>query len=101
MNEIGMQAREHLAEEQVSAWLAGEVSGGERERIAAHLADCDRCREELVAVRRLLHGETAERSPRASSSQAAIGNPRLSSQPPRTIATALRCASGGMMACIS
>ncbi|MCL7979802.1 MAG: zf-HC2 domain-containing protein [marine benthic group bacterium] len=62
MNEIGMQAREHLAEEQVSAWLAGEVSDGERERIAAHLADCDRCREELVAVRRLLHGETAEHS---------------------------------------
>jgi anti-sigma factor RsiW len=63
MNDIGLDAREHLTEALVAAWLDGELGGDERARVAAHLADCDICREEIVSVRRLLGHDLVEESP--------------------------------------
>jgi anti-sigma factor RsiW len=42
----------HL-EEQLSALIDGELSGGELDRVNAHLAACDQCRSDAAALRLL------------------------------------------------
>jgi putative zinc finger protein len=51
----------HLSGEDAAAYLDGGVSHAERARIEAHLAECDTCRDEVVAVVRLLHRRSAPR----------------------------------------
>lgn len=63
MNEIRIDISEHLSDELVTAWLDGELDVESRARVAAHLADCDRCREEIVAVRQLLVQQSATELP--------------------------------------
>lgn len=60
MSDMKIEERGHLSEELVTAWLDGELVGEERARVASHLADCDRCRAELVAVRALLAKEPSD-----------------------------------------
>lgn len=59
MNEIEIDTSEHMSSELVTAWLDGELADEERARVTGHLADCDRCREEIVAVRQLLAQQPA------------------------------------------
>jgi anti-sigma factor RsiW len=42
----------HLTAEQVASCVDGLVEPGQRLRIEAHLATCDRCLDEIVAVLR-------------------------------------------------
>ena len=43
----------HLSSHELAGYLSAELSASEHRRIEAHLADCDGCRDELVAVRQL------------------------------------------------
>ena len=43
----------HLDPHEVTAYLGGGLAPAEKGRLEAHLADCDECAEELVAVARL------------------------------------------------
>jgi hypothetical protein len=49
-----MTTERHLSSEEVAAYLDDTLSVDECERIKAHIADCDRCRAEVVSVSRLL-----------------------------------------------
>lgn len=40
----------HLDPEEVAAFLDGGLAGPDRDRVAAHLADCEPCRTEIAAV---------------------------------------------------
>src|SRR6266436_2119235 len=44
----------HADEGTLHAYLDGELSGGERERVAAHLAECEACRARLDEERALV-----------------------------------------------
>lgn len=46
--------KDHLTAELASAWLDEALTGADAEQVAQHSADCDRCREELREVRRLM-----------------------------------------------
>ena len=41
----------HLGQ-RLSALIDGELSDSQRDRVLAHLAGCDECRQEAVALRR-------------------------------------------------
>ncbi|MDY7077152.1 MAG: zf-HC2 domain-containing protein [Chloroflexota bacterium] len=43
----------HLSEETLNMYLDGELSAGERECVAVHLAVCDECRAEVTALQGL------------------------------------------------
>ncbi len=43
----------HLSEAMLNMYLDGELSAGERDRVAAHLAACEACRAEMLALQRL------------------------------------------------
>ena len=50
--------KRHLGE-RLSALIDGELSDAQRERVLAHLAKCDECRQEAAALRllkRRMHG---------------------------------------------
>src|SRR5689334_7111884 len=49
----GVIPTNHLSAADVAAFIDRAVSPGSRERIEAHLAECARCRDELVACARL------------------------------------------------
>ena len=55
-----MTTEQHLASEDVAAYLDNTLSEAECARVKSHLADCDVCREEVVSVSKLL-----ERAPRS------------------------------------
>jgi putative zinc finger protein len=57
-----MTAGGHLTSEEVAAYLDNTLSEAESARVKSHLADCDACRQEVVAVSKLLAG--ASRSKR-------------------------------------
>ena len=59
MDDEGRDAT-HLAVEDIAAFIDGALSPSVRARVEAHLANCDECRIEVIAVSRLLR----ERSPR-------------------------------------
>src|ERR1700722_17525039 len=44
----------HLGQ-RISALIDGELSDSERDRVLAHIAGCDECRQEAVALRALKH----------------------------------------------
>jgi anti-sigma factor RsiW len=44
----------HLGQ-RISAFIDGELSDSERDRVLAHIAGCDECRQEAVALRALKH----------------------------------------------
>jgi len=46
----------HLAANEVAAYVDGTLEQAARARVDAHLADCDDCRAEVVAVRRMVGG---------------------------------------------
>src|ERR1044071_8492463 len=51
----------HLEEADVAAYLDRTLSVADRARVEAHLADCERCREEVTQVARLLHDSVVRR----------------------------------------
>jgi hypothetical protein len=53
MNDDAMNF-EHLSEDQLVAFLGGEVEAEDRRALEQHLATCAECRDELVAVTELL-----------------------------------------------
>ena len=53
--------------ESLAAFADGSISGPERERIESHLASCDRCRSEALALARALE-------PAAPSAPAGLGD---------------------------
>jgi anti-sigma factor RsiW len=52
----------HLEGGEVSAYLDGGLSGTDRTRVEAHLADCAACRAEVIGVSRLLRTAPVSRS---------------------------------------
>src|SRR5688572_22051388 len=48
----------HLSSHELASYLSADLGEGERRRMEAHLADCDECRDELVAVRQLAAAAT-------------------------------------------
>lgn len=40
----------HLANEEIAAFLAGNISCAERELVLRHLAGCDRCRKMVAEI---------------------------------------------------
>jgi anti-sigma factor RsiW len=42
----------HLSSEELAAYLEGLVTPAERERIEAHLVQCDRCLDEVLSALR-------------------------------------------------
>ena len=48
------KSTEHLSAELISAYLDGVLTGAEKDSANRHLAMCDECRAELVAVRKVL-----------------------------------------------
>ena len=54
MTSFHTNGEEHLSPELVAAYLDRELTAQEADRVAGHLAACDRCREELIEVRRLM-----------------------------------------------
>lgn len=78
---------DHLSPDLVAAYLDRALDQGERERVEMHLADCQACRAETVAVSRLLR--VNPRSQRAGWLVAAAAaalllfvGPRIGSLPP-------------------
>lgn len=51
----------HLSVDEVTAYVDAAVRPEDRPRIEAHLADCDRCRDEVVAVRGTMVAEAESR----------------------------------------
>lgn len=47
--------RVHLSSEDIAAYLDRRLSATDRQRIETHLAECDECRSEVVAVTRVVH----------------------------------------------
>lgn len=45
---------QHLTSEEFSAYLDGELTSSERERLASHLSSCARCAQELDELRRTI-----------------------------------------------
>jgi predicted anti-sigma-YlaC factor YlaD len=68
--------------ERLSAQLEGELSGREAKRVLRHLARCDRCREALRTLARVVDGlrslgrVDASLAPRPSVSDAVVGRIR-------------------------
>jgi anti-sigma factor RsiW len=50
----------HLTEAELAGFLANELDGEERRRVEAHLDACDPCREEAIAVARLVDSAPVE-----------------------------------------
>jgi hypothetical protein len=59
----------HLTSEEVAAYVDDTLSDAECARVKAHLADCDRCRAEVVSVARLV-----QRAPRLRRSVFALAS---------------------------
>jgi hypothetical protein len=55
------KSESHLSDEDVAAYLDRALSQSERTRIEAHLDECDRCRDEVVDVLRLLRRRSGTR----------------------------------------
>ena len=51
----------HLEEGDVAAYVDRALSLGERARVEAHLADCGRCRDEVIQVTQLLRASRVRR----------------------------------------
>ena len=51
----------HLEEGDVATYLDRTLSVADRARVEAHLADCERCRGEVIQVARLLHALVVRR----------------------------------------
>jgi anti-sigma factor RsiW len=51
----------HLANGLAAAYVDGRLAAVEVSRVEAHLAECDACRLEIVAIRRLLRSRTRRR----------------------------------------
>jgi hypothetical protein len=66
-------AGDHLQADEVADYLAGTLSGRLRERITRHLADCEECTAELVAVNRLRRPSRAPVRWVAAAAAAAVG----------------------------
>lgn len=60
----------HLTVEETTAYVDAAVSPEDRPRIEAHLADCNRCRDEVVAVRETMR--TRDQSRRSSPRQSVV-----------------------------
>jgi putative zinc finger protein len=52
----------HPSARDVSAYLDRALPHGDRDRVEAHLADCNECRQEVVELSRLLRSRPARRS---------------------------------------
>jgi putative zinc finger protein len=52
---------EHFGSDDVAAYLDGVLSSAERARVEQHLADCDECRAELIALSRVLRTRPSRR----------------------------------------
>jgi hypothetical protein len=81
--------REHLSVDDVSLHLDGVLSPSEQARVERHLADCDECRAELIALSQLLRTRPHRRRwlvpvglAAAAVAALVIIGPRLSEQPP-------------------
>jgi len=55
------KSESHLSDEDVAAYLDRALPQSERTRIEAHLDECDRCRDEVVDVLRLLRRRSGTR----------------------------------------
>lgn len=51
----------HPSEAELAAYLGGELSGPELERLEAHLAGCPTCRQEIIDSMEILRGRTPVR----------------------------------------
>ncbi|HTR21898.1 MAG TPA: zf-HC2 domain-containing protein [Gemmatimonadales bacterium] len=51
----GQDVPRHLASGEIAAFVEGRLATAERSRVAAHLVQCDACRDELIEVSRLFH----------------------------------------------
>jgi hypothetical protein len=51
----------HTSAADVSAYLDRTLSEGDRERVEAHLADCNECRQEVVDLYRLIRSHSPQR----------------------------------------
>ena len=51
----------HVDGERIAAYLDGKLAPEEHPRVEAHLADCDACRTELLAVTRILESQRRQR----------------------------------------
>lgn len=51
---------DHLTSLEIGEYLNSGLRSDERKRVAAHLADCDRCRSDLVEARRALSAEAGK-----------------------------------------
>jgi predicted anti-sigma-YlaC factor YlaD len=77
----------HLDPHEVAAYLSGTSEPVARARVEAHLADCEQCTAELVAVRRLHRGAPRGRSWLGAAAAAAaviavvLIGPRLGERP--------------------
>lgn len=78
----------HLSVEDVALHLDGVLSRAEQARIEQHLADCDECRTELIALSRVLRSRPRRRRwvvPVGAAAAAAVAllliGPRLSEAP--------------------
>jgi len=45
-------SQNHLSEKTLNAYLDGELAGGEREQVEAHLGTCETCRVEVETLQR-------------------------------------------------
>lgn len=60
MNPVPIDAS-HTSAADVSAYLDRTLSDGDRERVEAHLADCNECRQEVVDLYRLMRSHRPRR----------------------------------------
>lgn len=56
MQDPGMGGAGHLDAKEVAAYVDGTLPVEQRPKLESHLADCDPCREDVVAVRRSVRG---------------------------------------------
>jgi hypothetical protein len=72
-----VRPEDHVGE-RLDAWRTGELAPDERERVEAHLAGCERCREELAALE--AWAETFERGMAARGGHATTDEPDWAGQ---------------------
>jgi hypothetical protein len=58
---VGYGMNEHLGADDIAAYLEARLPEAERARVEQHLAACDACRAELIAVSRVLHSRPSRR----------------------------------------
>jgi hypothetical protein len=54
---VAMPSLSHLTSEELAAYIDGRTEPSAWERMTSHLAACGVCRQELLAVLRLIRGE--------------------------------------------